>query len=115
MKALENTEVHKCVCESMEMISEGGFDGFVGDNMFMWGDWSMHPQNTQCEISYLNGTEDAVCPIEWAQEFAADKPNISVAAVEGAGQLLLHTHPESAMEHLRSCFARYDGRSIANV
>lgn len=115
VKALENTEVHKCVCESMEMISEGGFDGFVGDNMFMWGDWSMHHQNTQCEISYLNGTEDAVCPIEWAQEFAADKPHISVAAVEGAGQLMLHTHPESAIEHLLSCFARYDGRSLANV
>lgn len=108
VRALKQTGVHESVCESMDMISKGGFDGFVGDNMFMWSDWSRHPRATKCEIAYLNGTEDRVCPIDWALEFAADQPHIGVSSVEGAGQLLLHSHPEPAIQHLLACFERFD-------
>lgn len=98
----------KGVRRSLEMISDGGFDGFVSDNLHMFSDWSRFPKRVKCEIAYLNGTEDRICPIEWAREFASTVPSMTVGELEGAGNLMLHTHARSCLEHLLTCLSRFD-------
>ena len=107
-EALKNEEIRNNVRASLEMISDGGFDGFVSDNLHMFRDWSRFPKRAKCEIAYFNGTEDPICPIDWSQEFSETIPNMSVTPLKGAGNLMLHTHPTECVEHLKSTIARFD-------
>ena len=106
--ALENPETRDLVRASIQMIADGGFDGFISDNLHMFGDWSRFPSRVRCEIAYLNGSDDPVCPIEWSREFAQNIENMSVAEASGAGNLMLHTHPDLCVTHLTDCLERFD-------
>lgn len=106
-EALRDPATFKKLGVALEMIADGGFDGYVSDNLHIFGDWSRHPNLAKCEIAYLNGSEDQVCPIAWAREFAATCPNLTVQEAAGAGYLMLHTHPERCFEHLLGCLDRF--------
>jgi pimeloyl-ACP methyl ester carboxylesterase/DNA-binding CsgD family transcriptional regulator len=106
--ALRNPHTYKSVRRSLEMIADGGFDGFVSDNLHMFADWSRYPKSAKCEIAYLNGTEDQICPAAWAEEFASSLPNMNVTELPGAGNLMLHTHGAACGAHLLRCLARFD-------
>ncbi len=106
--ALQDPHTYKSVRQSLEMIADGGFDGFVSDNLHMFADWSRFPKRAKCEIAYLNGTEDPICPIDWAREFAASVPNMSVTELPGAGNLMLQTHGAECGAHLHQCLERFD-------
>lgn|GEM_PF-5387971 len=106
--ALEDTAIYTNVGQSMELIADGGFDGFVADNLHIFGDWSRYPKRAKCEIAYLNGSEDQICPIEWSREFAAGVKNVTVSEAEGAGYLMLQTHPDRCIEHLLGSLQRFD-------
>ncbi|MEO1304076.1 MAG: alpha/beta fold hydrolase [Pseudomonadota bacterium] len=105
---LQNPKTRDQVRASIQMIADGGFDGFISDNLHVFGDWSRFPKRVRCEIAYLNGSEDPVCPIAWSREFAKDVPNMTVAEAEGAGNLMLHTHPDRCIGHLVACLERFD-------
>lgn len=96
---------------SIQMIADGGFDGFISDNLHMFSDWSRFPSRVRCEIAYLNGSEDPVCPIEWSREFARGMDHMSVAEALGAGNLMLHTHPGQCVAHLKASLERFDQES----
>lgn len=108
---LQNPATRDLVRASIQMIADGGFDGFISDNLHIFGDWSRFPKRVRCEIAYLNGSEDPVCPIDWAEEFAEDLPQMSVSVADGAGNLMLHTHPERCVAHLVDCFQRFDEKA----
>ena len=107
-EALRNPEIFKQVGDSMELIADGGFDGFVADNLHLFGDWSRFSRRAKCEIAYLNGSEDKICPVAWTRDFAETIDNVSVSEAVGAGYLMLHTHPGRCMEHLLNCLDRFD-------
>lgn len=93
---------------SIEMIADGGFDGFISDNLHIFGDWSRYPKLAKCEIAYLSGTEDPICPLDWSLEFAEIVDNVTVSVAKGAGNLMIHSHPERCVEHIQECLARFD-------
>lgn len=107
-EALRDPEIFKQVGDSMELIADGGFDGFVADNLHLFGDWSRFSKRARCEIAYLNGSEDKICPVAWTRDFAETVENVTVSEAVGAGYLMLHTHPERCMEHLLDCLDRFD-------
>ena len=107
-QAIRNADTHERIRQSFEMIAEGGFDGFIGDNLHMFGDWSRFPIRTKCEIAYLNGSDDEICPITWSRAFSATLPNMSVTELKGAGNLMMHTHAQGCIDHLLACLARFE-------
>lgn len=106
-EALSDSTTFRKLGTALEMIADGGFDGYVSDNLHIFGDWSRYPNRAKCEIAYLNGSEDEVCPIDWAREFAGTCSNLTVDEAVGAGYLMLHTHPERCIEHLLTCLNRF--------
>jgi pimeloyl-ACP methyl ester carboxylesterase len=99
-KALESPEVLRKVHEGMEMIATGGFDGFVGDGLRIFGDWSDIVSQMKRPLHYIIGSEDPICPLKWAEDFAQKYPHVDVKSVQGAGQLLHHSHHQKTAEIL---------------
>ena len=90
--ALKNPEIYDLVKSGMEMISHGGLDGFVGDACSVFGDWSALVGAMKTPLLYVVGEDDPICPLGWARAFAQRYKHVEVASIEGAGQLLHHTH-----------------------
>ena len=106
-EALKDPKNVEKLGRALEMIADGGFDGYVSDNLHIFGDWSRYPNRVKCEIAYLNGTEDQICPIDWAREYAETLSNMTVSEATGAGYLMLYTHPERCMQHVLECLERF--------
>ncbi|MCP5368592.1 MAG: alpha/beta fold hydrolase [Hyphomicrobiales bacterium] len=85
-------EVFDLVRAGHALTAERGYDGFCGDAVRIWGDWSDHLAGTGCPVTYLQGGADPICPAGWARDLAARHGHLRVATVAGAGQLLHHTH-----------------------
>ncbi len=100
--ALDDPAIYELVQQSMTWIGQQGqgFDGFVGDGLKVFGDWSEFPTQMACKLTYVIGDEDPICPLEWARAFAQKHAHITVEPVVGAGQLLHHTHPDITLEHI---------------
>lgn len=99
-KALENPEIAECVHEGMAMINMAGFDGFIGDGLRIFGDWSEYVRDMKVPLHYIVGEDDPICPLRWAQAFAQRYTHVDVIGVPGAGQLLQHTHARQVMDIL---------------
>lgn len=91
-EALKSPEVFKKVQAGMEMIAVGGFDGFVGDGLRIFTDWSQLVETMQCPLHYIIGDQDPICPLKWAESFSQKHIHVDVTSISGAGQLLHHSH-----------------------
>ena len=100
--ALDHPDIYALVEQGMTLIGQQGrgYDGFVGDGLKVFGDWSDYPAKLQCSLTYVIGDEDPICPLDWARAFAQKHPHITVEAIAGAGQLLHHTHPDITLQHI---------------
>lgn len=106
--ALADSHTRNQIRSSIQMIADGGFDGFIADNLHIFRDWSRYPKLARCEIAYLSGTEDPICPLEWSVAFSETLDNVTVAIAQGAGNLMTHTHAERCVDHLVSSISRFD-------
>ncbi|WP_411816060.1 alpha/beta fold hydrolase [Hyphococcus sp. DH-69] len=97
-KAIATTEIRQLLIEGLDMIAHNGFDGFVGDGLRIFGDWSEFVDRMRVPLHYVIGEEDTVCPLIWAQSFAQKYKHTQVTPIAGAGQLLHHTQPELVAE-----------------
>ena len=91
-KALENEEINDLIHQGMTMVNLKGYDGFVGDGLRVFGDWSDQVADMQVPLHYIIGDQDPICPLDWARAFAQKYRHVDVTSVAGAGQLLHHTH-----------------------
>jgi len=96
-EALKNPEIYNLVCDGMQMISNGGLDGFVGDGCVIFGDWSDYVRDMQAPLRYVIGEEDPICPLGWARAFAQKFTHVDVTALPRAGQLLHHARPHAVV------------------
>ena len=92
---LDDPEILGLIHDGLGLIETGGHDGFVGDGLHIFGDWSDVVKEMQGPLTYVLGEEDPICPLGWAEAFAQRYPHVSVEAVPRAGQLLHHTHAEA--------------------
>lgn len=97
-QGLEDPEILDLVHQGMEMISLAGFDGFIGDGLRIFNDWSEFVEGMQVPLHYIIGEDDRICPLKWAQAFAQKYAHVEVHSVPGAGQLLHHTHAQAVMQ-----------------
>ncbi|MEM8616840.1 MAG: alpha/beta fold hydrolase [Pseudomonadota bacterium] len=97
--ALDDPEIYGLVREGLTLVkTQGrGFDGFVGDGLKIFSDWSGYPSEMRAPLRYLIGEEDPICPLDWARSFAQKYNHIQVDSVPGAGQLLHHSHPQTVL------------------
>ena len=91
--AMKDKEISELIHNGMGLIDSGGYDGFVGDGLRIFSDWTHEVERMQCGLHYVLGEEDPICPVNWAEDFATNFENIRVTPVPKAGQLLHHTHP----------------------
>lgn len=91
-EAMEQAQVASLLRGGYDLADCHGFDGFCGDAHHIFGDWSDHFDGLQVPMTYLNGSDDALCPALWARDFAATRRGIGVAVLAGAGQLMQHSH-----------------------
>ena len=114
-KTLENPDVRDIVHAGLEMIALGGFDGFVGDGLSIFADWSEFVERMQVPLHYILGDQDPICPLKWAQAFSQKYQHVSVTAVEEAGNLLQHSHPDVVINTLIELFSDADasGETLA--
>ncbi len=99
-RALEDPEVNRLVHDGMSMVSVAGFDGFIGDGLRMFRDWSDQVRDMNVPLHYVIGEDDPICPVTWAQAFAQKYAHVDVTSIPGAGQLLHHSHPHDVVEAL---------------
>lgn len=93
--ALSRPEIMSIVHDGFGLIDGGGFDGFVGDGLKIFTDWSSHVENLACPLHYIIGDQDPICPLSWARAFAQKHTHVDVTAITDAGQMLHHTHPDT--------------------
>lgn len=91
---LSDPEILGLVHDGFGLVDAGGHDGFVGDGLRIFGDWSDVVAQMEGPLTYVLGEEDPICPLGWAEAFAQRYPHVSVQAVPNAGQLLHHTHAD---------------------
>lgn len=96
--ALKNPEILELVHEGFGLIDGGGFDGFVGDGLKIFSDWSGQVEGLARPLHYVIGDQDPICPLKWARAFAQRYTHVDVTPIEQAGQLLHHTHPEAVAD-----------------
>lgn len=89
--ALRDSKVAELVHEGMALVVCTGFDGFVGDGLRIFNDWSDYVSGLNVPLHYIVGEEDPICPLKWAESFAQRYAHVSVSSVPRAGQLLHHT------------------------
>lgn len=100
MRAIASPEIRQLLIEGMDLIADSGFDGFVGDGLRIFGDWSEYVEKMQVPLHYVIGEEDPVCPLIWAQSFAQKYKHAQVTPIAGAGQLLHHTKSQVVAEFI---------------
>ena len=105
-RALKNQEIRQLVHDGMGLVDSGGYDGFVGDGLRIFGDWTDEIRQMQCELHYVLGDEDPICPVTRAQSLAQRFEHVRVTSLQGAGQLLHHTHPDLVMSAVVQSFAQ---------
>ncbi|MCI4643357.1 MAG: alpha/beta hydrolase [Hyphomonadaceae bacterium] len=103
--ALTNPGVRAYVHEGFGLIDGGGFDGFVGDGLQVFADWSDLVADLICPLHYVIGDQDPICPLSWARAFAQKHAHVEVTPIQNAGQMLHHTHP-ARIADMVSTFAR---------
>ena len=96
--ALKNPEIMEQVHEGFGLIDGGGFDGFVGDGLKIFSDWTDQIAQLKQPLHYIIGDQDPICPLKWARAFAQRYAHIDVTPIDNAGQMLHHTHPEEVAE-----------------
>ena len=90
--AMRDPEIAAQLRAGYDLADCHGFDGFCGDAVHVFGDWSSWFDGLQVPITYLNGDDDEICPARWALSFAQNQERVSVAVLRGAGQLMQHSH-----------------------
>lgn len=94
---LANPAIAELVHQGMSLVIGTGFDGFVGDGLRIFGDWSEYVRDMKVPLHYVIGEEDPICPFKWAESFAQRFAHVSVSGVPKAGQLLHHTKPNEVL------------------
>ena len=98
--ALRDPKIAQLVHEGMSLIVGTGFDGFIGDGLRIFNDWSEYVDDLQVPLHYIIGQEDPICPLKWAESFAQRFGHVTVSSVPKAGQLLHHTKPQKIFDIL---------------
>ena len=96
--ALKDPAILELVHEGFGLVDGGGFDGFVGDGLKIFTDWSDHIAGLAPRLHYVIGESDPICPLIWAKAFAQRYSHVEVSSIPQAGQMLHHTHPERVAE-----------------
>lgn len=101
-RALRDPAILDLVHEGIGLVDSGGFDGFVGDGLKIFSDWSDVVGAMDAPLLYVLGEEDPICPLAWAQAFSQRFAHVHVDAIAGAGQLLHHSHAETVADRIVS-------------
>lgn len=103
---LEKEATAQKIRDGLKLLRDGGYNGFVGDALRIFDDWSDWIAALHCPLVYATGTEDRYCPIDWARSFAQRYPHVFVEEIAGAAQLAQHTHPAA----IAQLFGEFTGR-----